>query len=64
MIIEPNKYYRPQDEAMRIVGAVQTLAKWRSEKTGPVYLRSGSKVLYKGSDVLAFLEGSRVEPTA
>ncbi|MBO9195684.1 helix-turn-helix domain-containing protein [Rhizobium sp. 16-449-1b] len=32
-----------------------TLARWRSEKCGPMYMKSGGRVLYRVADILAFL---------
>lgn len=57
----PDTFYRPQAPEMREVAAVQTLARWRHEGTGPRYCRSGALVRYKGADVLAWLEARRVE---
>lgn len=33
-----------------------TLAVWRSQGKGPIYLKIGRKVLYKEADVMAWLE--------
>ncbi len=62
MRIDPDAYYRPTAPEMRVIAAVQTLARWRHEGKGPAYTRSGSNVLYAGRDALAFLEAGRVEP--
>lgn len=61
MQINPDNYYPPDAPEMRILGAVQTLARWRHEMKGPPFTKSGSRVLYRGSDVLAYLEANRVE---
>ena len=60
--IKPDNYYTPNDPEMRIIGAVQTLARWRCEGKDLAYIKSGSRVLYRGSDVLDFLNRNRVQP--
>ncbi|MCL5776438.1 helix-turn-helix domain-containing protein [Limibaculum sp. FT325] len=61
MKIESDCYYSPSANEMRTIGAVQTLARWRHEGKGPAYIKSGSRVLYLGADVLAWLAARRVE---
>lgn len=55
-------YYRPQDEALRQIAAIQTLAKWRHEERGPKWYKSGRNVLYKGAELLEWLEQNSVQP--
>jgi hypothetical protein len=59
--IDPDVYYPPQADELRPVAAVQTLARWRHEGRGPPYIKSGSRVLYRGADVLAWLDANRVK---
>ena len=61
MKIEADRFYTPDASEMRVLGAVQTLARWRHEGKGPSYSKSGSRVIYHGADVLAWLEARRVE---
>ena len=61
MQINPNGFYPPDAPEMRILGAVQTLARWRCECKGPNFHRAGSRILYRGADVLAYLEANRIE---
>jgi hypothetical protein len=61
--IDPGGYYPPQADELRPVAAVQTLARWRHEGRGPPYIKSGSRVLYRGADVLTWLEANRVKPS-
>lgn len=63
MTINPNQYYTPDAPEMRILGAVQTLARWRHEGKGPAYCK-GARILYRGADVLAWLEARRVQTDA
>lgn len=64
MKIEPHNYYRPSAPELREVGAPQTLAQWRHNGKGPAYIKSGSRVLYLGQDVLNWLDKNRVTPAA
>jgi len=61
MIIEHSKYYRPKDPELRQIAAAQTLAAWRHQGRGPAYTLSGSRVLYKGADLLAWLDTNRIQ---
>ena len=61
MQILSERYYRPQDQELRQIGAVQTFAAWRHQGRGPAYTLSGSRVLYKGADLLSWLDANRVE---
>lgn len=61
MQIDPDGYYTHDAPEMRILGAVQTLARWRHESKGPPYSKSGSRVIYRGSDVLAWLDAQRIQ---
>ena len=61
---EPEAFYRPNDEALRLIGTQGTLAQWRSKGTGPKFLKlsegRGSRVLYHGTDLISWLEEKRV----
>ena len=61
MRIDPEAYYAPDAPELRAVAAVQTLAKWRHERRGPAYSKTGSRVIYFGRDVLAWLAAHRIE---
>lgn len=61
MTINPEAFYVPDAPELRILGAVQTLARWRHEGKGPSYTKSGSRALYRGSDVLEWLSSKRIE---
>lgn len=59
---EPDKYYRPQDEAMRLLGTVGGLALQRHRGDGPPYTKLGRRVLYLGEDLNRWLDERRIEP--
>lgn len=42
----------------------RTLARWRSERIGPPYVRAGHRILYRRSDVDEWLEKNKQEPVA
>ena len=56
-------YYRPNDEALRLIATTGTLAQWRSTGTGPRFIKlasgKGSRVLYHGADLLTWLSEKR-----
>lgn len=60
MKISPDIFYRPDADELRSIAAKQTFAKWRCTGQGPTYHLSGSRILYKGADILAWLEKNRV----
>jgi len=60
MKIEAEQYYRPSAPELRQIAAEQTLAAWRHKGRGPAYTMSGARVLYKGADLLAWLDANRV----
>ena len=61
MTLVPEQYYTTDSPELRPFGAPQTFARWRHEGRGPAYCKSGSRVVYRGADVLAWLESHRVE---
>ncbi|MEC9433954.1 MAG: helix-turn-helix domain-containing protein [Pseudomonadota bacterium] len=63
-MIEPESYYPTNAPEQRDVAAPQTFARWRSEGKGPAYIKSGSRVIYKGADLLDWLDRRRVSTDA
>ena len=57
-------YYRPSDDALRSIGTESTLAQWRCHGTGPAFHKlntgRGSRVLYSGEDLIAWLAKKRI----
>ena len=60
---DPHSFYTPQDEEMRLIATVNTLAVWRHQGKGPPYYRPNGRILYRGVDLNAYLDAGRVEPT-
>ena len=61
---DPDRYYRTSDPALAIVATKQTLAQWRYLGRGPTYVRLGHRILYRGSDLNAWIDKHIVKPTA
>lgn len=59
-------YLTPQALSDRLAGVitVKTLAMWRWKRQGPAFVKAGSAVLYRLSDVEAWEESQRVTPRA
>ncbi|MEQ9696075.1 helix-turn-helix domain-containing protein [Shimia sp. SDUM112013] len=63
-LFENNRNYVLGDPELDILGDRQKLAQWRHKGTGPAYYKLGRKVLYRGSDLNAWVEAHRVQPSA
>ena len=61
---EVDRYYRPGDPALDTIASRGTLATWRWAGRGPRYVKFGHRVLYRGSDLNAWLDECVVQPTA
>jgi hypothetical protein len=56
------KYLDDRETSSVIRAKTQTLANWRHLKKGPPYIKAGGKVLYRLSDLKAWLESNLVFP--
>ena len=63
-MFDPGKLYFATDPALRTIAPASTMAHWRCEGRGPAYIKIGSRVAYRGSDLNAWLAEQRVEPKA
>lgn len=54
----------PEDLESKGIATKGTLAKWRLSGFGPSYLKLGSRVAYRRSDVEAWLESRRRNSTS
>ncbi len=63
-MFDPERLYLTDDEELTKVWSASTLANWRWEKRGPVYSKTGKRILYLGRDLNAFIDQHRVEPQA
>ena len=60
--IEPDALFRPDHPTLRSIGTVGTLAQWRHRGTGPPFVRYGRLILYRGRDLLRWLDQHMVYP--
>ena len=61
---DPDRYYRPADEPMRLIATEGTLSQWRHHGTGPKYTKFGNRILYFGGDLNGWLDERVIEPKA
>jgi len=45
-----------------LIGDRDKLAEWRRKGMGPAFFRLGRKIIYRGVDLNAWAEASRVDP--
>ena len=60
---EQDRYYRPGDVELDTIATRGTLATWRWQGQGPPYIKFGHRILYRGSDLNAWLDERMVNPT-
>ena len=63
-MFDPDKLYHANDPAVTGLLPYSTWASWRSLGRGPAYFKIGGRVVYRGSDLNAWLATRRVEPVA
>jgi hypothetical protein len=59
-----NELLAPEEAAQQLKMAKQTLARWRVEGTGPLFVRLGNRVFYRSTDLHAFVAGRVFTSTA
>ena len=65
--LAPNDFRRllPPDVAAEMLGVTKpTLARWRCNGIGPVFVKTGGKVGYTEADLSAWVAGNRRQTTA
>ena len=62
-LFEDDRCYVLGDTELEILGDRDKLAQWRHKCVGPAYYKIGRKVVYRGSDLNAWLAANRVEPS-
>ena len=60
---DPDRYYRTTDQELRLIATRGTLSQWRHRGEGPPYVRFGNRVLYRGSELNAWLDAHIIHPT-
>ena len=62
-MFDDDKIYLAGDPALLVIGRPSTLAHWRSEGRGPVYLKLGARVGYRGCHLNEWMAAQTVWPT-
>ncbi len=63
VLFEPNRNYVLGDPELDLIGDRDKLAQWRHKGCGPAYYKLGRKIIYRGTDLNAWAETQRVEPS-
>lgn len=58
-IIDPQAFYRPEEASRVTPWSVRTFEAWRAAGKGPAFSKVAGRILYRGADLLAFLEDAR-----
>ena len=62
-IFETSRNYVLGDPELELIGDRDKLAQWRHKGMGPAFYRLGRKIIYRGVDLNAWSEASRVDPS-
>lgn len=62
-IFDNNRAYILGDPELRVLGSREKLAQWRHRRCGPPWIKIGRKVAYLGTDLNAWLEAQRTDPS-
>jgi len=60
-LFDTNRNYVLGDPELDLIGDRDKLAQWRHKGTGPAFYRLGRKIVYRGDDLNAWAEASRVD---
>lgn len=60
-MIDPDALYLRSEAASLLRQPERTLSDWAYRGEGPSYHRCGKRAIYKGADLLAYLESRRIE---
>lgn len=61
-LFDDNRSYVLGDPDLTLIGNRDKLAQWRHKGMGPAFYRLGRKIIYRGADLNAWAEASRVNP--
>lgn len=62
-LFENDRIYILGDPELEIIGDRDKLAQWRHKMKGPPFYRLGRKIIYRGSDLNAWADASRTDPS-
>ena len=63
-MFDPNKLHFANDPVLNALAPYSTMAHWRCEGRGPVFIKIGSRVAYSGKALNDWLAARTVEPKA
>ena len=63
-MFDSDKLYFTDSPELKALAPYSTLAHWRSEGRGPAYIKIGSRVAYRGTDLTRWLLARTVVPVA
>ena len=63
-MFDETKLYPASDPAVLALLPYSTWAHWRCQGRGPAFIKIGNRVVYRGSDLNAWLMSRRVETVA
>ena len=63
-MFDESKLYLSRDPALRAIAPYSTMAHWRCQARGPAFVKIGSRVAYRGSDLNRWLDERTVQPKA
>jgi len=61
-LFEDYRNYLLGDADLDIIADRDKLAQWRHKCFGPAYYKLGRKIIYRGSDLNAWVEAHKIEP--
>lgn len=61
-LFENDRSYVLGDPELDLIGDREKLAQWRHRNVGPAYYKLGRKIVYRGKDLNAWTEATRVDP--
>ena len=61
-IFDEDRNYVLGDPELDLIGSREKLAQWRHRLIGPPFYKLGRKVIYRGTDLNAWLEKNRTVP--
>lgn len=59
---DDDRYYLTTAPELRVIATRGTLSQWRHRGEGPPYVKLGTRVLYQGSELNAWLDERVVRP--
>lgn len=62
-LFDNDRTYVLGDAELALIGSRDKLAQWRHKGRGPAFYKLGRKIVYRGSDLNAWADATRIDPT-